>query len=70
MSAPSIALVGAGKMGAALLAGLARAEQLGRVVVIEPNPTLEIAETPALPRQAGLARIDTNQSFNPPERIR
>ncbi len=44
MSAPSIALAGAGKMGAALLAGLARSEQLGRVVVIEPNPTPEVAE--------------------------
>ena len=39
--APSIAVVGAGKMGSALLAGLGRGEKLGRVLVIDeqvPTP--------------------------------
>jgi pyrroline-5-carboxylate reductase len=41
-SAPSIAVVGAGKMGSALLAGLG--EKFGRVLVIEPNPAPELVE--------------------------
>ncbi len=40
--ATSIVFVGAGKMGAALLSGLARAGAPGRVEVIEPNPSFEV----------------------------
>jgi len=38
----SIVFVGAGKMGAALLSGLARAGAPGRVEVIEPHPSAEV----------------------------
>ncbi len=38
----SIAFVGAGKMGAALLSGLARAGAPGRVEVIEPHPSIDV----------------------------
>ena len=41
-AADRIVFVGAGKMGAALLAGLARAGAPGRVEVIEPNPSIEV----------------------------
>lgn len=40
----SIAFVGAGKMGSAMLAGLGRGEGLGRVLVLEPNPAPEVEE--------------------------
>jgi pyrroline-5-carboxylate reductase len=50
--ADSIAFVGAGKMGAALLSGLARAGAPGRVEVVEPNPG---AELEALCEKAGFA---------------
>jgi pyrroline-5-carboxylate reductase len=41
-SADRIVFVGAGKMGAALLSGLARAGAPGRVEVIEPHPSAEV----------------------------
>ncbi|MGA8169870.1 MAG: pyrroline-5-carboxylate reductase [Methylocystis sp.] len=41
---PSIAFVGAGKMGSALLAGLGQGEPLGRVLVLEPNPASALIE--------------------------
>ena len=50
--APSIAVVGAGKMGSALLAGLGEGEKLGRVLVIEPSPAEELI---ALCRAKGFA---------------
>ncbi len=43
LSAVSVAFVGAGKMGSALLAGLRGVEKQGKVFVIEPNPTPEVA---------------------------
>ncbi len=42
ISAVSMALVGAGKMGSALLAGLRGGEKQGKVLVIEPNPAPEV----------------------------
>ena len=51
-AADRIVFVGAGKMGAALLSGLARAGAPGRVEVVEPNPS---AELEALCEKSGFA---------------
>lgn len=41
-SAVSVALVGAGKMGSAMLAGLSRGDKPARVLVVEPQPAPEV----------------------------
>ncbi len=44
LPASSVALIGAGKMGAALLSGLRRGERPKRLLVVEPHPSPEALE--------------------------
>jgi len=60
--APSIAVVGAGKMGSALLAGLWRGEKLGRVLVIEPNPAPDVVELCRAKNFALFARVESSDA--------
>jgi pyrroline-5-carboxylate reductase len=60
--APSIAVVGAGKMGSALLAGLGRGEKLGRVLVIEPNPAPDVVELCRAKNFALFARVESSDA--------
>jgi len=60
--APSIAFVGAGKMGSALLAGLGRGEKLGRVLVIEPNPAPDVVELCRAKNFALFARVESSDA--------
>jgi pyrroline-5-carboxylate reductase len=50
LASASVAFIGAGKMGSALLAGLLRGERPGRVLVVEPNAS---AEAQALCKEGG-----------------
>ena len=44
LAGATVAVIGAGKMGFAMLSGLARGDRPARIVVVEPKPAPEVAE--------------------------